>query len=372
MKARHIPKCCHHRASGLAYVTDPATRKEEYFGPHGTPAANAAYDAWVVAFLARPDARQAPAAPAAGTVASVILAYLPHAKARYRKRGKPTDTISNLKSALRWAEREGLYAVPAAELAPRHLRGLARALAAAGRSVRTVNCYCGRLRTMMRWAADKGLVPEDVADRLESARGLARRAGARVTAPVLPPPPGAVERTLPKLPEKARAIVALLRVSGMRPGEACALRARDVDDSAEPWRVTVSDDWNKTTHRGRRRVVHLGPQARAVLAPWLAAARARGPDAPLFPTRTARHAGRATWGHYTSETLGCLVRRACRAAGAPRWAPGQLRHEAGSAVHAAEGWEAARTFLGHGDVRTTRTYVLEDEAMARRTAEKLG
>ncbi len=373
MSGRRIPRLCHHRSSGQAYVTDPADGQQKYMGVWGLPATEAAYRKWAAAFLARPDPKAA--APKAGcTLAAVALAYLPEARRLYRKRGGPTSTVKKLKDALRHAADCGLASLPAGELTPRHLKGLARQLAAKGLAASTIEAYLSRLKVMIQWAAEREppLVPEEVADRLAAARGLGRKAGGKLRPPVPPPPAGAVEKALPHLPRPAAAIVRLMRATGMRPGEACGLRASDVDDSQTPWLARVHEDWNKEAHKGKSRDVYLGPQAREALVPWLAAARRAGPDAPLFPCRVRRVKGRQAVGHYTAKTLNALVGAACGAAGCPHWAPNQIRHEHGARVRKAMGADAAQAALGHHKMATTELYAPADPGLAREVAERLG
>jgi len=112
-----------------------------------------------------------------------------------------------------------------------------------------------------------------------------------------------------------------------------------------------------------RRVVYLGPRARAVLQPWLEAART--PDDYLFARR-----GRLsppTRRHYTR-----LIATAARAAGVEPWHPHQLRHARGTRVRASHGLDAAQAELGHGQASTTERYAAPDDEAARRAAEETG
>jgi hypothetical protein len=46
-RKRHTPRLCRHKTSGRAYVTDPLTRQEVYFGPWGSRAARQGYEVWL-------------------------------------------------------------------------------------------------------------------------------------------------------------------------------------------------------------------------------------------------------------------------------------------------------------------------------------
>ncbi|WP_149110394.1 hypothetical protein [Limnoglobus roseus] len=64
----------------------------------------------------------------------------------------------------------------------------------------------------------------------------------------------------------------------MRPGDVCKLRPVEIDRTAEVW--LYEPRWHKGTHRGKRRVVPIGPRGRAILEPLLAACAE--PNAYLF------------------------------------------------------------------------------------------
>jgi len=78
-------------------------------------------------------------------------------------------------------------------------------------------------------------------------------------------------------PAAVRAIVQLLRLTGSRPSELLSIRPCDLDRSGETWAFTLPD--HKTAWKGKSRVVHFGPEAQGVLAPWLEGV---GPDEFVF------------------------------------------------------------------------------------------
>ncbi len=53
----------------------------------------------------------------------------------------------------------------------------------------------------------------------------------------------------------------------MRPGEVCALRPVDIDRSGDVWEYKPLG--HKTEHHDRSRMIYIGPQAQAVLTPFL-------------------------------------------------------------------------------------------------------
>ena len=63
------------------------------------------------------------------------------------------------------------------------------------------------------------------------------------------------------------AIVRLMLLTGARPGEACILRACDLNTSGSVWEYRPSV--HKTQHHDRERIVFIGPKAQEVVKPWL-------------------------------------------------------------------------------------------------------
>src|SRR6185437_3097323 len=115
-RARKVPRLCRHKGTGQGYVTDPATRREKYFTLYGSEECNAAYDRWVVEFLAR----GAPTIAAGGsyTVAQLLEAYLVFAEQHYRKRGKPTSQLRVVEAVARAVVGAGYGPTPAAAFSP--------------------------------------------------------------------------------------------------------------------------------------------------------------------------------------------------------------------------------------------------------------
>lgn len=124
------------------------------------------------------------------------------------------------------------------------------------------------------------------------------------------------------------------------------MRAGDLDTAGPVWLYRPRQ--HKTDRFGHVRVVAVGPRARAVLAPWLARARAKGADALVFPTR--RGTG------YTDQTYARAVRRCADRVGLPGLVPSQGRHATAERVRRGAGDVAARDVLGHASLGATQRY----------------
>src|SRR5262249_13729268 len=85
--------------------------------------------------------------------------------------------------------------------------------------------------------------------------------------PVRPVDPTHVTATLPFLGRHLRAMIELQQVTGMRPGEVCKLKLAEVDRSGDLWFYRPVR--HKTAHRGKDRVIPLGPRAQAVVVAFV-------------------------------------------------------------------------------------------------------
>lgn len=383
MKSRKVrlPRLCRHRGRGLAYVTDPRTGDEVYLGPWGGADSVAAYDRWCRDYLAGKERAEEDVRPAGPlTVARLCLSFLDHAGTYYRKHGRPTTEAGTFRQVVRRLDALA-GSLRALDFGPRQLAALRDAMAAEGLARRHVNEQVNRVRRIWRWAVAGELLPPAS---LQALRAVAHLARGRTTAPeeepVEPVPWDVVQATLPYLTDRVRALVLFQLHGAMRPGEAVVCRPCDVDRAGTPWAYRP---WtHKTEHRGRVRLVYLGPRARAVLTPlldacpaadaWVWASRGRGP-----------HAG--VRGHLRARSYALAVDRAVRRANlvppdvpgpplrpVPAWFPLQLRHTAATAIRAACGLEAVQGILDHAEISTSQIYAERSDDLKRSTAERLG
>lgn len=248
-----------------------------------------------------------------------------------------------------------------------------------------------RVLAVFRWAKKryKGLRPT-YADLCEIDPLPRDMPGVKETEEVEPVPETALAATLPHLNHVVRALVELQLLTGARPGELVGLRPCDIDRTGtipigrgetldtggRVWTVRLG--WHKTRRRGGQRVLLLGPQAQAVLAPLLLS---RALDQPLFSPaeamarrrevrraarrsrvqpsqRDRRRPGKARCygASYDVRGYAHAIRWACKRHGLAHWHPHQLRHNAASRLVEQFGWAVAQTILGHRTLAATRVY----------------
>lgn len=349
------------------------------------------------------------------TVDELVKAYTLDAKERYG-----ASQVAMIAMALRPLA-EYSAGIRADDIGPNWLRDLRNQIVA-GRLFKThcsrpsrrwtrstINRVVRMWIRLYRWAVAHELVEERTLRRMEKLEPL--RAGqttAPETEPVRPVDENIVTLTIAHLPPIPAAVVRLLQATGMRPSEALAMRACDIDMSGPTWIYTPR--MHKNTWRGQGRTVPLGPKARAIITSFLGGATSDflfpGADVDDVRRRLGR-AERSAAGQgvetgsgpivamrpaFGVSSLRLAINRASDAANrqaladaaragrevlpgvrlVPRWHPYQLRHSVATAVAHEHGHEAATAVLGHASPRTAEIYVERNEKLAVTLAEKHG
>jgi integrase len=353
---------------------------DHYLGEWGSDEADAAYrrllGEWAVA---EPGAAPRPAG--ACNVDRLLAAFMRHARRHYVKGGKPTAELACFRSAVRVVS--GLYGpTPAADFGPPQLRAVREAFlkerdSRKGRGGKPwsrpyVNEQVARVVRIWSWGVTEGLVPEACVRALERLPGLRK---SKTDAPegrkVEAARRECVALTLPLVSPTLRALIVVHYLLGCRAEEVTIMRPRDLDREADPegrcWRYTP--DSYKTEDVDTRPLGQhywVGRAAQELLAPLLAACPR--PDAPVFATRR---------GHYTRDSYGQAVRRACEEYGIPVWSPGGMRHLRLNDIRLAEraagraGREGAQAVGGHTTADTTEIYLSQSD-LAKRIMADMG
>ncbi len=369
----NVPKPCppltrHSSGQAVCRWWGQGKARFRYFGKYASPEAATAYKRFQARWAMDGDATSTPGECL--FVAEVAVRFLAHVARFYVKDGKPTSEQQNFRTVVRLLNE--LYGErPAGDFKPDHLREFTAALVGLGR--RTVNVYAWRVQKLFKWAAGRSLVPPAVPLALKY---VEKEQAGRSLAPDRPTVTAAsvtdVEATYPHLHPRADALAvleAMLRVqllTGMRPGELCRLSPGQLDRTADVW--VYAPVGHKNQHRGQRRVVYLGPQAQAVMAPLVAGLPA-GEAVFAYPRKRG--------GPRTPLTVDLLAKRvavACERAGVGHWHPHQLRHTRATAVQ--RRYESDVAVAGTlGDSPEVARQVYTDDpgaAVGRRIAPELG
>jgi integrase len=405
LRPGQVPSLRRHKPSGRAVVT--LSGKDHYLGPWPPEARNPppevvnVYNRLVAEWLA--GSRQVPLPTAGGpgdrrsliTVGELIIRFWRHAEGHYRRpEGTPSGELRNMRDALRPLRR--LYeTLPAAEFLPLKLKAVRLSMIDQGLSRPVINSRVGRIVRVFKWAVAEELVPVSTYQALKTVTGLQRgRTAAPEPEPVQPVADEDVRAVLPHVLPEVAAMIELQRLTGMRPGEVCQLRPCDLDRSGQVWIYRPGS--HKTAHRGRERVVPVGPRAQAVLAPWvvrpglgdadfvfsprraMAALRVRIRAArktkvqPSQQGRAKQRPKKLPGERYTPLSYAHAIARACERAGVPRWSPHRLRHAAATEIRRRYGIEAAQVVLGHSRANVTEVYAERDLALAAKVAIEIG
>jgi integrase len=372
---RPCPELCEH-PDGRAYCRwrEGSRRPARYFGQWGTAEARTAYERFRLEWVSQSGA------PTSGrnvlNVARLVLQFKAWATGYYVKDGRPTSEVSNLKIACT-AVLDLYGALPVDDFRPAHLLAVRQRFIDRDISRRGCNRYTAKIARMFAWGVGADIVHPDTAARLKAVPPLVP---GRTKAPDLPPvaaaDPGDVEKTLPHLhpdPARRRVLDGMIRlqlVTGMRPGELCALIPEHVDRSVLPWRYDVGNA-NKSRHRGKARVVWIGPRGRDLLGPFLDATPA-GRLVFGWPFRGSGNTER--WTGVRRVDLARFVRKACHAAGVAPWHPNRIRHTHATEIHDRYGSdEAVAAALGNTPEVARQVYVdSPGERVARQIAEAMG
>ncbi len=401
MSHSSFPSLRHHKPTGQGVVTvrlASGGRKDLYCGGHATAAAKAEYNR-IVGLLAA-NGGIYPDDGTDLTVAEALVKYVVFIDGYYRNPdGTPTGTADDIKITLGYIKR--LFApTPLGEFGIQQLKLVREAMIADDRVRNQVNRRVGMVRGFVKWCVKAGLMSAVVLEGLRAVRPLAPgRSAAKEREPVQPADPTSVVKALPFLSKPLAAVVGLLRLTGARPSEILTMRPRDLDRTADVW--VLSPARHKGSWRGKSRAVHFGPEARALLAPWLDATPSA--DAYIFsPVRAEaernaeRGAGRKTprWAshmarnvtkrkgakrarpikdRYCHLALSCAVRRACLKAKVTAFTPYSLRHLKAVELRERYGLEHVRATLGHSFAGMSDHYSkAADSALAARAAAETG
>jgi integrase len=186
-------------------------------------------------------------------------------------------------------------------------------------------------------------------------------------------------------------MIQLQRLTGARPGEMCLLRACDIDMTGAVWLYRPHS--HKTKHKGKDRVIALGPRAQGIAKPFLqldTQAYLFNPAEAMTALRLEQRKNRKTrvqpsqmnrrkrrpkrtpGSRYKATSYYYAIRRGCLKAGIDVWHPHQLRHSHATEVRRQFGLEAAQVALGHAQANVTEVYAERDLALAVKVASAIG
>lgn len=344
---------------------------------------------WLVAGRQLPEKEQATL-----TISDLIRRFLEHAAQHYRRAdGTPTSEPKDYRQSVR-PLRDMYYRLPVETFSPLKLKAVRERMIDFGWCRNVINQRIGRIVRMFKWGVSEEIVPETVYRALCTVRGLSiGRSAAKESKPVKPVDKAHVEATIIYLlPELADAVWLQLK-TGMRSGELLKMRKCEIDRSETIW--VYRPRQHKTTHRGHRREVQIGPSGQQILAKYLDSIPEDefvfSPRRAMEARRAARRATRKTkvqpsqakrkrkkkpkkgpGPFWSSSSYAKAIAVAAELAAMPHWHPHQLRHSAATEIRREFGLDAARAVLGQRSLAVAEIYAEVDMAKAAEVATRLG
>lgn len=350
--------------------------------------AQARYDEWYSSEWKAKDHVRNPQGGSAGfTVNSLADLCEKHAEQIYRKNGKLTSFIWQVRSALSKL-RDAYGNTIAGEITGPHIAELRDSMIWAEvepgsepRPLRrsTVNDRLQIIKRCFSWAhTEKGLVSQMVAWSVSQVEPLkAFRSKAEEPQKVLPIADEIIEATANSASRVISEMIWLCRYTGMRPGEACIIRAMDIEAGGDVWIYRPHS--HKTQHHGKSREICLGSRAQAIVSRNFVADTSSYLFTPAkaIADFCAAKGQRMPTVHgqlYTVRSFRQAIHRACARAfdDDTAWNPNQLRHKWATEVRKAFDLESAAIGLGHSDLRTAEIYAERDREKAMEVARKVG
>lgn len=358
------PLTQHGKYWSTTWYDETGKRREKRFGAVDKVSRAEAGKRWAK-FLAEWDAKPHVKNPdlERRSIGRLVAAYKAHAKAYYRRPdGKPTREHVNIRHAVdplgqRYPD------VPADELTPQHLQAVQQVMITSGLSRKVINQRVNKIKRMARWGVANGWLSGNTLYGLLAVEPLAvGRTEAKEAPGVKPVPQAHIDATLPHCLPAIATMIGLQLLTGMRPGEVVMMRGVDIDMSRDIWVYRPAQ--HKTAHHGKTREIMLGPRCQALLEPWLTT------DTTAYFFQPQRnHRGQSE--HYTSNSYLLAIYRACDQAEVDRWSPGQLRHNAATAISHGQDLETSSILLGHSKVETTQIYAEKNRARAEAVAKEI-
>lgn len=326
--------------------------------------------------------KQEPYQPLPGTrpsIASLVAAYLDHAE-NYYPTGERSE-YDHLKRAcghlLAHHSKE-----PAESFGPLKLQALRDLLAkpteAGKQRTRTyINSVVRRIQRCFRWGVSQEIIPASVYESLRTVGGLKRnRSQAREPVKRRPVAWEHVEAILLHVSPMLADMIQLQWHTGCRSDSLCNAQPAEFDRSGEIWLWRPK---HKTEWMEKELVIVVGPQAQAILKPYLD----RPANAFLFSPnevsgrKDRRHGKRYTSHSYQTAITRGIERLNCKRVESeepkiPKWTPHQMRHSKGHSTRERYGVEAQQAVLGHESIQAAQLYSDRRLELAKTVARETG
>ena len=392
-RPRGIPKYREHKPSKQALVE--LAGKRHYLGRYNSPESWRKYRQKIAEYTAQSGGPPV-VLQSTLTVGEPLWAYhktvvLKH----FDENGKPTSEQYAFKTAFGPVQK--LYGAKlVSEFGPLALIACRRKLIDRGLCRAKINKHVQRIRHTWRWGVQHEMVRVENWQALTSIEGLKR--GEAFDPPKVQPVP--IEHVVAiegRVSPHVWSLIQFQFYTACRPTEACMVRGAGLKMTGDVWEYRPES--HKTEHRGKDRVIAIGPRLQEIVKPWLrddqdeylwqareslewhhrqraAKRKTRRTPSQLARDRkrerSQRKRQREPGKRFTRDSYRQAVAKACKRAGVPHWSPHRLRHTVLTRIREDCGVESAMVVGGHGSISTTEIYAERDLKRAREVMRNHG
>jgi integrase len=392
MARRNLPGYLKHKTTGQAYCV--ICGHFFYLGKYGSKASRVEYERIIGEYLANGKKLPPTRSRTEITIEELVIQFLEYAAGYYVQNGKQTLTVTHCRYALAPViQHYGKNSV--SEFGPLSLKFIREIMVKEQLARSTINSRIGIIKQMFRWGVENELVSSEIFQALLAVTGLKKgRSEAVEPEPVELIADEIIEKTLPFCPPIIADMIQIQRYGGLRPQDVINLRSCDIDRTNDIWKYVPHT--HKTKHRGKERMLPIGPRTQRILEPYLIE-KAETPDAFLFspadtvrllrveqrqnrktkvqPSQICRKKSipkRKPSEQYNHHSYRTAIHRACDKAGIERWSPNRIRHTTGTEVRDKYGLDYAQALLGHATAKTTEIYAQLSYEKAAKVAREIG
>lgn len=366
---------------GLARTT--FNGKRIYLGEYNSPESKAAFEK-IMSDWEEAHAERRTTVSVELTVSRLAVLFLQHAEKEYRRDGVPTGETNNFRHALQ-SMNNLFHGVRVIDFGPKKLKQLQQQMVNDGLAQQTINSRIRRIKQVFDWGVSEELVTGRIAQDLKTVHGLrVGKTSAKAPEPKGPVSEAAVLAIKPFVTKPVWGMIQFMLYTGCRPSECCGMRWSEIDTSKTVW--TYCPKHHKTAHKGKKRVIVIGPQGQQILNSLRELSRS---DYVFDPQAGLEEFIRKTYGEnakvrntigdcYSKHSLNAAVRKACEKAKEKKlitvsWSPGQLRKTRATNARQQGDLETAQQVLGHSSKQTTeRHYAEVDLSRAEANALQFG
>ena len=370
---RRVPKLCKHRSrSGQVrgYVTDPRIGREIYLGIYDSPECGDAYAAWRREYLSGtlPPVSAISAAPARRTsarfVADLLALYLVESRRLYRcADGTQSSEGKHYEKLIRRMDSMGFGLLPLERFGRTELIAIRDQMIADKVTRHYIVGTLARVVRIFKFAESRDLVPIDQVVRLSTLPPMRLTEG-KSEREVSGVRPSQIVRLYRHLAPHWQAMMAFHSYTGCRAENAITIRLDEIDMTRTPWIYTPSQ--SKSTWRGKKLSIRIGPRARDAISPHLVDVDSTG---YLFPCKRTSTKRRHHGGYYKALVA------ACTSMGVSVIVPRQIRHTTASELlRRGVPIHLIGAILGHSSraVGITGRYASPDERQVCDVVERFG